>query len=415
MPKTVVPVASTTVATVLTTTQIPQTPTTVSSTVSITTTVLTTTPPSTTPIPTVTLPLLCVTGNTSVGARVPDDGICTYLVFDRVRAKNQTYAKGLLAGDTIMQGNKIMRRFMDAVSGLKKTVPMLAMNLHYWDETIKVLKHSDVLGPYIREGIKGIGIPNYKEELDVYKAGSILELKLSILRNLLQSQKHNGVILFAGLLLTTASHPDAVARIVKHSISLLRHVSLYIVFAHSPRQDAYGSGCVRRPMSSFRTSTLGDHSLQSVTDAIDIVKGLGARNATYFLSLTMGIHRFLPQRGWVEDMNKLESTGCTMHFDSYEKVCKNPMVEGSVAEYKDDAIHYDYDKKARIWRTYDTLDTIRKKIKRAYKELAGLPFGWAAFYIEMDDWNGACPNSTKNKPQRLLELIKPLKKQLPSG
>ncbi|CAN8018716.1 unnamed protein product [Ixodes persulcatus] len=59
--------------------------------------------------------------------------------------------------------------------------------------------------------------------------------------------------------------------------------------------------------------------------------------------------------------------------------------------------------------------SLQSVIKRAYKELAGLPFGWAAFYVEMDDWNGTCPNSTKNKPQRLLELVKPLKKQLPSG
>lgn len=73
-----------------------------------------------------------------------------------------------------------MRRFMNAVSVLKKTAPMLAINLHYWEETMEVLNHSDVLGPYIRKGIKGIGIPDYKETLDIYKAGSILELKLRV-------------------------------------------------------------------------------------------------------------------------------------------------------------------------------------------------------------------------------------------
>ncbi|CAN8018717.1 unnamed protein product [Ixodes persulcatus] len=111
---------------------------------------------------------------------------------------------------------------MNAVSVLKKTAPMLAINLHYWEETMEVLNHSDVLGPYIRKGIKGIGIPDYKETLDIYKAGSILELKLRVLHKVLQSHKHEGVILFAGLLLTTASQPDAVPRIIKHSISLLK-------------------------------------------------------------------------------------------------------------------------------------------------------------------------------------------------
>ncbi|XP_042147352.1 uncharacterized protein LOC115325764 [Ixodes scapularis] len=308
-------------------------------------------------LPTVSIgtdPLVCVTGTHSRLPLLPQDGVCDFAIFSDVVFGDGEWVSSNSRGK--------LDRFMEMAKKSGATVFMLSFPAKMQREMGQFLSSTaaaDLIRDYATKGIRGYGFARVDVTVRERDFASDYAGALELLNIAMKSAVPMSGVSFIGMLLRPSSAGKSSD--LHLSTAIIRNVDMFIVISHTLIPDS--SECKVKPISSWTSEHLNDDTLLPLSAALNVIKKEKDENTTFALSFSLGVLEFQVAESSLGGIDGVWNIACShCLLESYELVCRDPLTRGRVGT--DDLITYDFSKKRRRWRSYETAESIRKKVRR---------------------------------------------------
>ncbi|XP_064487511.1 uncharacterized protein LOC135399706 [Ornithodoros turicata] len=129
------------------------------------------------------------------------------------------------------------------------------------------------------------------------------------------------------------------------------------------------------------------------SSAVKIVQDCKSRERTAFaLSSSLSVLKFNIHKDSAKGAEGIWNVKCTgTALEAFEQVCSLRMTPGSIGVT--DFVVYDFDAKKLVWRSYETIESLRSKISKVFEVLGKIrpsPLGWALYDVDFEDYKGSC-------------------------
>ncbi|XP_075535502.1 uncharacterized protein LOC142571095 [Dermacentor variabilis] len=118
------------------------------------------------------------------------------------------------------------------------------------------------------------------------------------------------------------------------------------------------------------------------------------------MSLTLGVLDYRVSTAGLAGIDGTWNIACSQsELQPFEQTCRNPLTRGTVGA--DDLIVYDFSKKTKTWRSFESIESVMAKIRKCYQLMrtAGFAtFGWAMYDVDLEDHSTACVSKAHNEP-----------------
>ncbi|XP_049269164.1 uncharacterized protein LOC125757607 isoform X2 [Rhipicephalus sanguineus] len=172
---------------------------------------------------------------------------------------------------------------------------------------------------------------------------------------------------------------------------------MFIAISHTPVLPP--NDCKVEPASSWSHEHINDFSLPSLSGTLEMLRDGRNVSATFTMSLTMGVLEYRVSAAGLAGIDGTWNIACSnSELEPFDQTCRNPLTRGTVGA--DDLIVYDFSKKSKTWRSFETTESIMAKVRKCYQLMrtAGFAtFGWAMYDVDLEDHNSACVKKAQNE------------------
>lgn len=330
-------------------------------------------------------PLICVTGTHARIPLLPVDGACDFAVFsDVIFGDNEWVAAS--------SRSKLDAYLHDAEKSSATTF-LLSFPAKMRHELVPFLSSTaatELIRSYAARGIRGYGFA--KAEIPIshfHNLSSDYRTVLKLLNVAMKAAVPSSGISFMGVLLRGDKGAKE-APTFPFPTDIASNVNLFIGISHTPVIPP--DGCRVEPSSSWSHEHINDASLPSVSTTLDMLRDGRNMSATFALSLTMGVLDYRISTAGLAGIDGTWNIACShSELEPFEQSCRNPLMRGLVGA--EDLIVYDFNKKTKTWRSFETADSIAVKVRRSFQLMRSsgfLRFGWALYDVDLEDHSAAC-------------------------
>ncbi|CAN7937336.1 unnamed protein product, partial [Ixodes hexagonus] len=298
-------------------------------------------------------PVVCVTGTHARLPLLPHDGICDFAIFSDVMFGDGEWVSSSSRGK--------LDNFLKTAEKSNATVFMLSFPAKMEKEMRQFLSSSaavELIRAYATRRIRGYGFAR----VEITDGGSDFPSDYADALHLLNTAMKSAVSTGGVSLIGMQLRPRKAGKFGDLHLpkEIVRKVNLFIIISHTLVQGP--TDCKVQPISSWTTEHLNDATLLPLSAALNVVKEGKDENTTFALSLSLGALNFQVAAPSVAGMDGVWNIACSQTvLESYEQVCREPLTLGAVGV--DDLIVYDFSKKTKTWRSYETAEVIRKKVR----------------------------------------------------
>lgn len=338
-------------------------------------------------------PLICVTGTHARIPLLPVDGGCDFAVFsDVIFGDNEWVAAS--------SRSKLDAYLHEAEKSAATTflLSFPAKMRHALVPFLSSTAATELIRSYAARGIRGYGFA--RAEIPIHSFQNLSADYRTVLKLLAQAMKaavpSSGLSFMGVLLRGDKDAKEALA--LPFPTDIASNVDLLIAISHTPVQPP--DACRVEPSSSWTHEHINDGSLPSLTTALDMLRDGRNTSATYALSLTMGILDYRVSTAGLAGIDGTWNIACShSELEPFEQSCRNPLTRGLVGA--DDLVVYDFSKKTKTWRSFETADSIMAKVRRCFQLMRSSGFsrfGWALYDVDLEDHSAACVPKGHNEP-----------------
>ncbi|XP_064485483.1 uncharacterized protein LOC135397915 [Ornithodoros turicata] len=337
------------------------------------------------PITKKTRPLVCVTTQLGKRSSFAEDGLCDYLVFRDVTLGDGEWVSATSSAQ--------LHPFLDRSLRSLKTIHLLSFPANIHPEVTSFLRTNAVcvqlFGKYLMKNIRGYGFASVDVDTNRFlkDAPNYRNVMKELHKTMLSATSTGGITLL-GLLLRGKRN----AKVFGALKEMTKHTDIFIAISHTPL-PVKNSNCLVRPITSWSSEHLNDVTVQTLSSALGLLKGNSNRNSTTFaLSSSLGVLKFKTHPESDRGIEGIWNVRCTeMVLEAFQNECTVRTTVGGIGT--NDHIVYDFDKRNRIWRSYETVDSLRTKIEKVFDDLHPNRedlFGWALYDVDLEDQKGVC-------------------------
>ncbi|KAM7308092.1 uncharacterized protein ISCGN_011727 [Ixodes scapularis] len=330
---------------------------------------------------------------------LPQDGVCDFAIFSDVVFGDGEWVSSNSRGK--------LDRFMEMAKKSGATVFMLSFPAKMQREMGQFLSSTaaaDLIRDYATKGIRGYGFARVDvtvRERDFASdyAGALERQQCGLhyfvikfceggkLDRFMEMAKKSGATVFM------LSFPAKMQREMGQFLSSTAAADLIRDYA---TKGIRGYGFARVDVTVRERDFASDYAGALESAALNVIKKEKDENTTFALSFSLGVLEFQVAESSLGGIDGVWNIACShCLLESYELVCRDPLTRGRVGT--DDLITYDFSKKRRRWRSYETAESIRKKVFKASEDLNSVgmaKFGWAFYDVDMEDYHDVCTNQT---------------------
>ncbi|KAH6937507.1 hypothetical protein HPB50_000774 [Hyalomma asiaticum] len=238
----------------------------------------------------------------------------------------------------------------------------------------------ELIRSYASRGIRGYGFARAEIAAEqLHNVTHDYTTVLKLMNNAMKSAVPTSGVSFIGVLLRAIKNSKGA--MLPFPTDIANNVNLFIAISHTPVLPP--NDCKVEPTSSWTHEHINDFSLPSLTCRNALTRG------------TVGADDLI-----VYDFSKKTKTWRS--FETTEsimaKTCRNPLTRGTVGA--DDLIVYDFSKTTKTWRSFETTESIMAKVRKCYQLMrtAGFAtFGWAMYDVDLEDHNTVCVKKGHNE------------------
>lgn len=330
-------------------------------------------------------PLICVTGTHARIPLLPVDGACDFAVFsDVIFGDNEWVAAS---------SRSKLDAYLHEAEKSTATTYLLSFPAKMRHELVPFLSSTaatELIRSYAARGIRGYGFA--KAEIPIYNFQNLsadYRTVLKLLTAAMKSAVPSSGISFMGVLLRGDKGAKE-APAFPFPTDIASNVDLLIAISHTPVIPP--GGCRVEPSSSWSHEHINDASLPSLSTTLDMLRDGRNTSATFALSLTMGILDYRVSTAGLAGIDGTWNIACShSELEPFEQSCRNPLTRGLVGA--DDLVVYDFSKKTKTWRSFETADSIAAKVRRCFQLMRSSGFsrfGWALYDVDLEDHSAAC-------------------------
>ncbi|KAL1422484.1 hypothetical protein MTO96_022078 [Rhipicephalus appendiculatus] len=254
----------------------------------------------------------------------------------------------------------------------------------------------ELIRSYASHGIRGYGFARAEIAAEqLHNVSTDYSTVLKLLNAAMKSAVPTSGVSFIGVLLRAISNSKGA--MLPFPTDIASNVNLFIAISHTPVLPP--NDCKVEPASSWTHEHINDFSLPSLSGTLEMLRDGRNVSATFAMSLTMGILDYRVTAAGMAGIDGTWNIACSnSELQPFDQTCRNPLTRGTVGA--DDLIVYDFSKKSRTWRSFETTESIMAKVRKCYQLMrtAGFAtFGWAMYDVDLEDHNTACVKKAQNE------------------
>lgn len=345
-------------------------------------------------LPAVTIgsaPLVCVTGSHARIPLLPVDGVCDFAIFRDVIFGDNEWVSASSRGK--------LDTYLQEAEKSTSTTYLLSFPAKMRRELVPFLSSAaaiELIRSYASRGIRGYGFARAEiaaEQLHNVTVDYSTVLKL--LNSAMKSAVPTSGVSFIGVLLRAIK--TSKGAMLPFPTEIASNVNMFIAISHTPVLPP--NDCKVEPASSWSHEHINDFSLPSLSGTLEMLRDGRNVSATFAMSLTMGVLEYRVSAAGLAGIDGTWNIACSnSELEPFDQTCRNPLTRGTVGA--DDLIVYDFSKKSKTWRSFETTESIMAKVRKCYQLMrtAGFAtFGWAMYDVDLEDHNSACVKKAQNE------------------
>lgn len=345
-------------------------------------------------LPAVTIgaaPLICVTGSHARIPLLPVDGVCDFAIFRDVIFGDNEWVSA--------SSRSKLDTYLHEAEKSSGTTFLLSFPAKMRRELVPFLSSPaaiELIRSYASRGIRGYGFARADIAAEqLHNVTHDYTTVLKLLNNAMKSAVPTSGVSFIGVLLRAIRNSKGA--MLPFPTEIANNVNLFIAISHTPVLPP--NECKVEPTSSWTHEHINDFSLPSLSGTLEMLRDGRNLSATFAMSLTLGVLDYRVSTAGLAGIDGTWNVACShSELESFEETCRNPLTRGTVGA--DDLIVYDFSKKTKTWRSFETTESIMAKVRKCYQLMrtAGFAtFGWAMYDVDLEDHNTVCVKKGHNE------------------
>ncbi|XP_049518790.1 uncharacterized protein LOC125943490 [Dermacentor silvarum] len=337
-------------------------------------------------------PLICVTGSHARLPLLPVDGVCDFAIF-----------RDIIFGDNewvSASSRSKLDTYLHEAEKSTSTTFLLSFPAKMRRELVPFLSSPaaiELIRSYSSRGIRGYGFARAEIAAEqLHNVTDDYSTVLKLLNSAMKSAVPTSGISFIGIFLRAIKNSKGA--VLPFPTEIASNVNLFIAISHTPVLPP--NDCKVEPTSSWTQEHINDFSLPSLMGTLEMLRDGRNLSATFAMSLTMGVLDYRVSTAGLAGIDGTWNVACShSELEPFEQTCRNPLTRGTVGA--DDLIVYDFSKKTKTWRSFETTESIMAKLRKCYQLMrtAGFAtFGWAMYDVDLEDHSTACVAKAHNEP-----------------
>ncbi|XP_065289131.2 uncharacterized protein [Dermacentor albipictus] len=337
-------------------------------------------------------PLICVTGSHARLPLLPVDGVCDLAIFRDVIFGDNEWVSASSRGK--------LDTYLQEAEKSTSTTFLLSFPAKMRRELVPFLSSPaavELIRSYASRGIRGYGFARAEIAAEhLHNVTADYSTVLKLLNSAMKSAVPTSGVSFIGVFLRAIK--NAKGAMLPFPTGIASNVNLFIAISHTPVLPP--NECKVEPTSSWTHEHINDFSLPSLSGTLEMLRDGRNVSATFAMSLTLGVLDYRVSTAGMAGIDGTWNIACShSELAPYEQTCRNPLTRGTVGA--DDLIVYDFSKKTKTWRSFESIESVMAKIRKCYQLMrtAGFAtFGWAMYDVDLEDHSTACVSKAHNEP-----------------